>query len=68
MKRFSFLIILIAVLILTAFMVTGPVRGEEMPDFSEDGADVMDPDVEPAEAVKTVSENIPVFKYYRPNE
>ena len=68
MKRFSFLIILIAVLILTAFMVTGSVRGEEMPDFSEDGADVMDPDVEPAEAVKTVSENIPVFKYYRPNE
>lgn len=68
MKRLSFPVILIAALILTAAASVCSVGGEEMPEFSEDGGDVMDPDTEPEEAAKTVSENIPVFKYYRPNE
>ena len=66
MKRLFFLIIVISVLLTVTAVFS--VTGEEMPGFSEDGSDVMDPDVEPAEAAKSVSENIPVFKYYRPDE
>ncbi len=66
MKKTVFLIILIMALIIQAQAC--PVYSGEMPDFSEDGIDVMDPGSDPEEVAKSVSENIPVFRYYRPSE